>query len=222
MKTHLKRLFLLLSFISLNAPAFTDEEERWLNSIDDTEATERHEAKLRFIKPPTNTQTFHSINTLTISQKSIDNGWVDLHQCYRHLDKLPEVDITYYYRFIKNLKLISKKNIDSATLKNQVIELKNIRNNAELCVSAEVRILTQNPDQSFSLISGPYHRRFLDGFYPFHLSLHITYPEKLLSFRESIPKQTNKFSVTNLNNELFIEAYFEGILNIEIRFNKKQ
>lgn len=213
--------FFILFFISINAFAFTDEEERWLNSIDDADITEKNEAKLKFIKPPSNSQPLHSINKLIISQESIDDGWVDLHQCYRHLDKLPEVDITYYYRSIKNLTLISKKNIDSAILKDQSITLKNIKDNAEICISAEVRVFYQNPDQSFSLVNGPYHRRFLDGFYPFHVSLNIQYPDQLLSLQETFPKPTQNFSVTNINNKLLIETYFEGILNIEVRFNKK-
>lgn len=210
--------FLILFFISINAFAFTDEEERWLNAIDDAVITEKNEAKLKFIKPPLNSQPLHSTNKLIISHKSINDGWVDLHQCYRHLDKLPEVDITYYYRSIKNLTLISKKNIDSAIIKDQSITLKNIKDNAEICVSAEVRIFYQNPDQSFSLANGPYHRRFLDGFYPFHVSLNIQYPDQLLSFQKTYPKPTQNFSVTNINNKLLIETYFEGILNIEVRF----
>lgn len=210
--------FLILLFISLNVSAFTDAEERWLNAIDETDTIEKNEAKLKFIKPPLNKNTLYSTNTLTISQKSIDDGWVDLHQCYRYLDKLPEVDITYYYRSIKNLRLISKKNIQSAILKEQSITLKNIKHNAEICISAEVRIFYQNPDLSFSLVNGPYHRRFLDGFYPYHVTLHISYPEGLLSFVSSKPKQQEGFSIVRKSNELLIDTYFEGILNTEIKF----
>lgn len=213
--------FLILFFISSNVFAFTDEEERWLNAIDDADVAEKNIAKLKFIKPSSNSQPLHSINKLIISQKSINDGWVDLHQCYHHLDKLPEVDITYYYRSIKNLTLISKKNIDSATLKDQSITLTNIKDNAEICVSAEVRVFYQNPDQSFSLANGPYHRRFLDGFYPYHVTLQISYPESLLSFISSTPKQQKGFSVARKTNGLLINTYFEGILNTEIRFKLK-
>lgn len=215
-------LFLILVFISINALAFTDEKERWLNAIDDADIAEKNIAKLKFIKPPSNSQPLHSTNKLIISQKSINDGWVDLHQCYRHLDKLPEVDITYYYRSIKNLTLISKKNIDSAILKDQSITLKNIKNNAKICVSAEVRIFYQNPDQSFSLVNGPYHRRFLDGFYPYHVTLNISYPESLLSFISSAPKQQEGFSVVHKTNGLLIDTYFEGILNTEIKFELRE
>lgn len=213
---------ILLLLISFNVSAFTDEEERWLNAIDDVDTTEKHEAKLKFITPHKSTHILHSINTLTISKKSINSGWVNLHQCYQYLDQLPEVDITYYYQSIKNLKITSKSNIDSATLNKQNVELKNIKDNAEICVNAEVRIFYQNQDQSFSLVNGPYHRRFLDGFYPYHVSLHINYPESLLMFRSSHPKQQDGFSVRHEDNMIFVDTYFEGILNTEVKFELRK
>ena len=73
-----------------------------------------------------------------------------------------------------------------------------------------------------SLINGPYHRRFLDGFYPYHVSLNIHYPYSLLLFQDSTPEQQNGFSVIQETNKIIIDTYFEGILNTEIRFKLKE
>jgi len=212
-------LLLLYTAIPFSTHSFTTEEERWLNSDELDITSSVNEGTLQFIQKPENKNILHSINKLNITRESIDNGWVKLHQCYRHLDKLDQVEITYKYRFMKNLTVVSKGNIKSAKIIGQNIELTSIKENAELCVSADVRIFYQNEDLSFSLVNGPYHRRFLDGFYPYHVSLHIRYPESLLSFVSSIPKEQEGFSVLRKTNELVIDSYFEGILNTETIFN---
>lgn len=214
----MKIKLIILLLVSFTASGFTDEEERWLNEIDNENISEISEAQLRFLDPSSNINTLHSTNTLIISQKSIDDGWVDLHQCYRNLDLLPEVDITYFYRSIRNLKIISTNNIDSAKVINQNITLKNIKKNPEICVSAEVRVFYQNPDLTFSLINGPYHRRFLDGYYPYHITLNIKFPGHILQLQETIPEQTKNFLVSVKRNSLLVDTTFEGILNIETKF----
>lgn len=214
-------LLLLLNTFTVQVVAFTDEEERWLNSVDEEKAENVNEGQLNFLQS-TDKNVLHSINTLTITRHSIDTGWVSLHQCYRHLDQLPEVEITYQYRFIRHLKLVSKNNIDKAELHDQSITLSNINENAEICVSAEVRIFYQNPDQTFSLVNGPYHRKFLDGYYPYHVTLKIHYPVKQLAFISSLPVAQPGFSVVNNNSTLIVDTLFEGILNTEIIFKERK
>jgi len=215
------KIFLLINIISAQALAYTPEQERWLNAEDDNDVSHVNEGQLVFIPPPSDKKPLHSINQLTIDKNSIDNGWVKLQQCYKHLGILEQAEISYKYRFMKQLTLISKKNIDKASVKKQSIELSNIKKNAELCISADVRIFYQNPDLSFSLINGPFHRRFLDGYYPYHVTLKINYPEQLLLFKNSIPKQQKDFSIQRKTNQIIVDTYFEGILNTEMRFMLK-
>jgi len=208
--------------LSFDSNSFTAEEEKWLNADDDTDTSSVNEGQLTFISKPENKKILHSINTLTITQNSINNGWIGLQQCYRHLDKLEQVEITYKYRFMKNLTVVSKKNIKSARVVKQNIELTSIKDNAELCVSADVRIFYQNKDSSFSLVNGPYHRRFLDGFYPYHVTLDIHYPSDKLLFIDSKPAKQKGFVINQFDNRLDINTFFEGILNTEIRFELRQ
>lgn len=217
-KTNTIVSLLLFILITNMAYGFTAEEERWLNSDDDTDVSHINEGNLRFITTPVKENILHSVNRINISKESIDNGWVSLQQCYFNLDKINKVTISYQYRFIKNLKLTSLKNIKSGVIHKQNIELIDVKENAELCMKADVRIFYQNPDLSYSLVNGPYHRRFLDGFYPYHLSLFINYPENLLTFLKSKPQQQKGFSVTHQDNKLIIDSIFEGILNTELIF----
>lgn len=215
---------LLLLFFILRIPAansYTVEEEQWLNSDNKSDVSQVNEGELEFIIQPQKKRIFHSVNNLNIRPESIEDGWVDLQQCYYNLDKIDNVEITYKYQSMKELMLVSKKNIESAVVAKQSVQLREVKDNAEICVSTEVRILYKNKNSSFSLINGPYHRRFLDGYYPYHVSLIINYPEHLLSFISSTPKIQDGFSITKENNKLIIDTYFEGILNTEIIFELK-
>lgn len=212
-----KLCFYFLLSLSFSANGFTLEQERWLNSDDTDDTSHVNEGKLEFIKKPELKEPLHSYNKLIISPRSVESGWVDIQQCYRHLDVLEELEITYSYNFINKLTITSKQNIKSATVQKQTIQLVDIKPKAEICISAEVRIFYQNPDLTFTLVNGPYHRRFLDGYYPYHVTLDISYPDTLL-FLSSKPVKQNGFAVTQGDNKIFIDSYFEGILKTEVLF----
>jgi len=212
-------IFLLFVTASFSTPlyAFTEEELQWFANDEEKNVDSVNEGELNFLTTTKN-NTLHSINVLTINTQSIDTGWVKLRQCYRHLDKLPAVDITYQYRFMRALAIHSKKQIEKATINNQTISLENISDNAEICVRAEVRIFYQNSDGTFSLMNGPYHRRFLDGYYPYHVTLAVTYPQHVLRPVKTIPEEQQGFEIIHQQGKTTIDTVFEGILNTEIIF----
>ncbi|MDH5518715.1 MAG: hypothetical protein OEY36_13010 [Gammaproteobacteria bacterium] len=218
MKKYLPLIIYLLLLLSSPVSAFTDDEERWLNSENDTDHSQVNEGILEFINHSLKPSVLHTVNRLKISPSSIDNGWVYMEQCYRHIDKLPELDIIFQYRHINNLSVLSKQNIESVRINKQRITLTNVGHNSELCVSANVRIFYQNLDLSFSLINGPYHRRFLDGYYPFRVSLSVAYPETLLLVKKIIPEKQLGFSVNHAAGTIAIDTLFKGILKTEIIF----
>ena len=163
----------------------------------------------------------HSINEITIDANSIDNGWVKLVQCYKNLDAVSEMDIVYRYRFMRNLKIASTVNIGSVRSKQQLVELEDVKQNAEICVNAEVRVFYQNPDGTFSLVNGPYHRKFLDGYFPYHVTLIVNYPSKELKHVSNKPLVQRGFKLRHESNKLLIDAVFAGTLNTEIVFQSK-
>ena len=217
-----KRPFFLLILLFIfynNTHGFTEEELKWLESDNEEKSFAVNEGQLEFLTDKRK-NILHSDNIISIDSNSIDTGWVSLKQCYRHLDKLPEVDITYQYRFMQQLTIISRKNIEDAIINNQSISLKNISDNAEICITAEVRIFYQNPNGSYSLINGPYHRQFLDGYYPYHVSLQVNYPSQLLKLISTIPASQRGFLVKQQENRISIDTFFEGRLNTEIIFTE--
>jgi len=155
---------------------------------------------------------------LTVSQDSIETGWVFLEQCYRHLDPVPDAEVVYHYKSMRALRVTSRRNIETIVVKGQSVQLTNVMHNAELCIKAEVRIFYRNTNGTFSLVNGPFHRKFLDGYYPFHVTLKIDYPSSLLRLIRTKPGAQAGFNIEQSGNVIRIDSCFEGILNVEIIF----
>lgn len=191
----------------------------WLSSVAGvTPVTQSSDSHLNFIVSPTGKPVLHSLNEITISSQSIKTGWVDLLQCYQHLDPVPEMEVVYKYKTMRKLRIIKSKNIEQVFVKSQSVQLENVIKNAQLCVAIEVRIFYENKNGSYQLVNGPFHRQFLDSYFPFHLTLKINYPSSLLEFIGSKPKSQPGFVVKQSDNTLLIDSYFTGKLYTEISF----
>ncbi len=195
-----------------------DEQEKWFNEDEDFSPDQINEGELRFLLKPPEKPVLHSLNVLTVNQDSIENGWVLLEQCYKHLDPVPDAEVVYRYKSMRGLRVTSKRNIEAVLVKGQSVQLTNVTPKAELCIKAEVRIFYKNQDGTFSLVNGPFHRKFLDGYYPFHVTLKINYPSSLLKPVQTKPEAQAGFSINKSGNLILIDSYFEGILNTEIIF----
>lgn len=198
-----------------------EERERWFNDDSDISTDQVNEGNITFLLIPPARPALHSINHLTITEQSIKNGWVKLEQCYKHLDPVPEIDIVYNYKYMKDLTITSKSNIASALVKDQTVQLTDVIKNAEICISADVRILNKHSNNNFSLATGPYHLKFLDGYYPYHLTLNINYPPTLLKHIETSPGSQTGFMINKSSNNIRIDSYFEGMLFIEFTFQQE-
>ena len=225
MKKYILNLIILFISACFFPPGLVAKEflnqadlEKWFNSDDELPTSKVNEGQLNFLSKKPNENIFHSEINITIDQNSIDNGWVNLTQCYNNLDPVPLTAVVYRTYFFKNLKIISSKNIRTSKVKGHKVILHDVSKNASLCIAANARNFYQNEDKSFSLVNGPYHRKFLDGYFPYHLKLNIHYSPRL-KFSYSSPKQQSGFNLTQLDNSLRVDTLFEGKLKTEFRFN---
>lgn len=217
----LRLLFICYCFlhaIYVQAAPTANEMERWFLSDELTPPSQSSDSKLTFISPPEDKPALHSINTINITLQSVKTGWVALQQCYQQLDAVPDMEVTYQYKAMRKLKIETTKNIEQAHLQGQSVQLTNVKKDARLCVSAEVRILYKNKDGSYQLVNGPFHRQFLDSFFPYHLSMKVTYPASILQFVDIQPKSQPGFRLEKINNKLLIDSHFTGKLYTIITF----
>ncbi len=203
------------------AAADTPAQENWLDDDSESRALQVNEGQLNFISPIENRSILHSDTHLWITPESMQTGWIKMRQCYRHLDRVSRTDVVYAYREMINFKVTKAKHIAQFRVKSHSVELEDVGKGAELCVRANVRILNRLSSKTFGMINGPYHRKFLDGYYPYHVSLTVHYPAGELQLEQVAPAPGNGFYVTQQTGTLSIESWFEGELRIELEFAEK-
>jgi hypothetical protein len=195
-----------------------EQAEAWFNDDAEERALAVNEGKLEFLSKLPDKDAHHSQNTLILDSDSLSTGWVELIQCHSQLDAVPEAQIVYRYRRMKNLRVDSFLNINRVWVKGDTVQLENIQSDARLCIRAEVGIMHSLPDGSFVLKNGPFHRKFLDGYYPMQVTLDILFPRESIRFESITPQAQSGFTVRQKEGELHVNAWFEGELTTEIRF----
>ena len=207
---------LLISFNAYSSEMNEEKLEAWFNE-DEHLPIQVDEGEL-ILLPKTDNKTLHSISEITITPESIKTGWVKIDQCYKHLDPINLTEIVYQYQFIKNFHVTAAENIQSAKINKNHIELENITQHSLLCIEADVKILNKNSDNTYSIKNGPYHRRFLDGYFPFHVTLIIHYPESLLKIKRTSPSNAVGLSLNKERNKIIYDNVFAGQLIINTVF----
>ena len=178
-----------------------------------------NEGELVFLDTVPVINVHHHQNKMIIEPQSLSNGWVKLQQCHNHLDKVSRAQILFRKKKIKQLQIVSYRNIEQAWIKDNTIQLRNISDNAQLCVAAISQALTANEDGSFSLRNGPFMRRFLDGYYPMHVTMDVLFSGTRLQLASISPVSQQGFRVWQNAEQVSYEAWFEGRLKTELRFH---
>lgn len=211
-----------VGFVAADEPMTPEELEQWFNSDDDAvaRALAVNEGELVFLAAPPAKAVHHLRNRLTIGPASLDDGFVELYQCHDHLDAVHEAQVVYHYQRLRNLRIDSQSGIAKVWVEGDTVQMVDIGKDARLCVRAEVGILYANADGSYTLRNGPFHRRFLDGYYPMHVTLEIRYAPTLLRFDAITPKEQPGFHIIHEPEGVTVEAWFEGILTTETRFTR--
>ena len=218
---HAKLVYLLLPLVLLmHHPAIAmDDPEAWLDQQDDNRTQLVNEGRLKFHSGTPNHRVLQTRNWLTVAPESLQTGWVALQQCQRNLDPVAAVEIVYRYEGMRKLRVISSRNIAHTRVEQNSIQMEQVQEGAEVCMEAEVQVLKPDGEGNYSLQSGPFHRRFLDGYYPVQLDYRIHWPADRLQLASVHPQQQEGFTISDQPGELRIDTLFEGMLTIAIRFS---
>ncbi|HEY9199308.1 MAG TPA: hypothetical protein VIR60_08075, partial [Gammaproteobacteria bacterium] len=171
--------------LSGNAPGHADAAA--MDSLDDDalDAAERQEqaelqrarnvnaGELEFLTGPAPANELHTRMTLNLPAQNPAEAWVDMHQCQSGLDAMALSEIVYRYSDLRDLRVTRTRGIESARVENQSVQLRGVHADAEICVAAQVKILRRLESGLYRISSGPYHRRFFDGYFPMRLSLEV-------------------------------------------------
>ena len=197
----------------------SDDAEAWLEQDDDSRALQVNEGSLDFIRDTQGHRVLQTRNWLTITPGSLQHGWVTLSQCQGNLDPVAAVEVVYRYHVLRNLRILSTRRIERAWVEQNSVQMEQVQEGGEVCIEAEVQVLKPDGEGGYTLQSGPFHRRFLDGYYPVQLDYRIQWPADRLRLESVSPQQQEGFTTSDQPGELRIDTLFEGRLTIAIRFS---
>lgn len=206
--------WLLWAAAWVSTPAAAAAEPDPFDAIPDLEAQVNavNEGELHFLPPGSAAGAHAHRNQIAIRAESLEDGWVSLVQCHENLDAVPAAQVVYNAGRIRDLAILSTKNIGQAWVDRHTVQLKDVGKPAELCVGGESRALTELAPGAYRLRSGPYMRKFLDGYYPMRVMLDIAYPPSALSLGRHVPAQQDGFAVQTGPSRIQVDASFEGRL----------
>ncbi len=198
-----------------------EELEKWFNSdtLDPPNYTYVNEGELVFLKIKPEKSVHHHSSLMIIEEKSLNDGWVKMRQCHNNMDVFGEVQIVFKPGRVKQMKVSSAINIEKAWVEGSTIQLVNVQKDASICLEGYSKALTMNDDGSYTLHNGPFMRRFLDGYYPMHVSLDVKYQGTGLKMDEISPGIQDGFTLNSNEEQLGVDAWFEGKLRTKIRFS---
>lgn len=217
---------LLLPYLTNIASASepTDAElEQWFesDSFEPEYVDKSSDARLTFIAPLVNETVPSSSTQLTITPESLHDGWIAINQCHDNIDPVPDAEVVYRFRVIRNLQITQSNHIERAWVDGPSVQLKNVGRSARLCIEAEAQALSQDNEGNYRLRYGPFQRKFLDGYFPYHISLNVNYPEKLLSLSQLEPSPKLGYDHKITQGNLMADAWFTGRLTFEYRFKRR-
>ncbi len=207
-------LCLLLPFLQAAA---ADDAQAWLEA-DDHSTRQVNEGDLEFLQEPQEGRVLQTRNRLTIIPSSLHTGWIRLYQCQSNIDPVDAVQIMYRYHGLRNLRVTSSSGMKRAWVKDNSVQMEQVEAWGEVCIRAEVQVLKSDAEGGYTLQSGPFHRRFLDGYYPVHLDYRIRWPAGLLQLESVEPEMQQGFPIRVRPGELAIDTLFEGKLTIKSRW----
>lgn len=194
-------------------------EDDWGDDLEE-KALQVNEGELVFLPSAVRDKKVHQHhNQIILHNSSLVDGWTTLHQCHRQIDAVPEAQIVFNKRRIRDLSVDSYRNIGQVWVEGHTIQLRDILAGAELCITGNSQSLSANPDGTYVLKNGPFMRRFLDGYFPMHVTMDIILPANCLRLEHVSPQQQKGFEVRLAGDRLSVDAWFEGRLLTNITFS---
>jgi hypothetical protein len=174
--------------------------------------------ELRFLKGPVEPRPHHHSKHLVIRPDSLKSGWVIDRQCHANLDPVPAMQVVFGAGRVRKLRITHHENIGAARVEGDTVQLEQVGAKAVLCLESENRALEYDPVlNQYALVSGPYMRRFLDGYFPMQVSFNLEYPPQQLRLAGIQPVELREGAKTP-PGRIQIDTLFEGELRITVRF----
>lgn len=214
----MRKLLPVLMFLSGSALAADDDA--WWRDRPEERALAVNEGNLVFLQQPPAKAVHHHANRVSITRATLQDGWAHLEQCHENLDAVPELQIVFNPERVRKLVIRKVRNVGQAFVKDASVQLRDVGHNALICLSAETQSLLFLESGVYELRSGPFMRRFLDGYYPIHVTFEIDYPDDI-DLLETSPTAQPGVALSLSPRHILLDTWFEGRLTTRFRFAER-
>ncbi|MGE0079977.1 MAG: hypothetical protein AB7U81_01630 [Thiohalomonadaceae bacterium] len=211
----------IVPFLVPLSPSGADEFDDELARQDalERQAAAVNEGRLEFLlQAPPGPPVHHQHNRILFDGDSLESGWVSMQQCHENLDAVSSTEIVFHPDRISDLRVDSHTNIGGIVVDGTRVQLEDVGAGASLCISARSHALRRDESGGYVLRNGPFMRRFLDGYYPLHVTMEVLWPDHGLRFVQALPEPQPGFTITAGMEALRLDTLFEGRLVTELRF----
>nr|WP_026279946.1 hypothetical protein [Thioalkalivibrio sp. ALJ16] len=165
----------------------------------------------------------HHQNQIRLTASSLEDGWADLRQCHNDVAAIRRMVIVYNEQTIDDLQIESTRNIDSAlVVDGDRVDLRGVERDAEVCVTARMKLVESEGNGVYRLDNGPFVRRFLDGYFPMRVTMAVSWGDLDLRLEDTEPAEQEGFRVATSDHGLMFDTLFEGELRTRIRLRNSQ
>jgi hypothetical protein len=203
-------------------PASAGQEADWPDDPGDFDFNAVNEGELVFLERPPEKPVHTHRNRITLTARSLVDGWAALYQCHSRLDPVPATQIVFRPGRVRRLQVEEYTAIGAVRVEGDTVQLEDIRPGARLCLSAESRVVRPDGGGGFAVHNGPFMRGFLDGYYPMHVVLEIGLPPGDWKLVRSEPAAQRGFDVRTTADGVSADAWFSGRLRTEFHFMPSQ
>ncbi len=206
--------FVSLILVSTVCVATTD----WLNDDWEDRVEQLSEGELVWYGQAPAETTSRTALAVRFKPDSHRQGWLDVRQCHENLARVPAAQLVFEGRPVRALRIVETDNIQHAVIDNNTVQLTGVGAAARICVSSEQRILHRLDEHHWAMVSGPFQRRFLDGFYPMQVKMDISWPSDRWRLVQTRPEKGPE--VTTSEDHVQMRAHFAGRLKVAFVFQR--
>lgn len=158
--------------------------------------------------------------TLRLSADSLNTFWVHNSQCLANMSWWGDaIQIVFGKGKVRNLNITHAVNIGKSWVEENTVQLEEIAEDAELCLTSENRILYYDKEsESYTLTVGPFLFRLFDGFFPMTVALRVEYPKDLLILEDILPGAAPGIDIVDTPGRIYFRASFEGVMWVKFHF----
>lgn len=178
------------------------------------------EGQIRYLKNRPDPDAYRYESKVTISPASLESGLVEIQTCHKQLDPIRKVVIVFNKDRIRDIQVRSLDGIAMAEVRDNRVTLTEVQKGGSICIDLQSRALDSLGNGLYQLNAGPLMRRLFDGYLPMSAAMKFSWPNQLLTVKETKPVSQDGVQIRQAQDGLEMDLIFSGKMTAQILFKR--